>query len=324
MTLEDNNFTSLEDLPSFADCVCLNTVVLKRNRISEQTPSPKQELSSSANSGHSHLTSLFEKTLNTLDLSHNMISSWTFVDDLTAKVSGLQHLRISNNPLYEQSQTAVRKKLSPADVSMLIIARLPNLKTLNYSTITDKERLNAETYYLSLVAEELIQVTPQEAPAVISRHPQYRSLCEEYGDPRIERKTESKIDTNSLAARLIRCSFYSQNTTLNLEPWTTEIPKSYSIYTLLGIVGKHFAIPVRSLKLIWETGERDPIRPAMTGAVGLQEWDSEDEEEDGGNQDDQWVNREVELVAGTRPLGTIVESAEARIRVEEKNGTACL
>lgn len=205
---------------------------------------------------------------------------------------------------------------------MLTIARLPGLKTLNYSTISAKDRLNAETYYLSQIAGQISRAPTAQEGEIIAQHPRYRDLCEEYGEPRIERKEENTIDPNSLAARLLKCNFFSHATaeTENLpsrgSSCTIELPKSVDVYTVMGIVGQKFNLLPMRLRLFWETGEKERVkRPSNTWA-SVQEWDSSDEEAD--EVGDEWREREVELLQGTRPLGTWIESSEAMIRVELK------
>lgn len=78
------------------------------------------------------------------------------------------------------------------------------------------------------------------------------------------------------------------------------------------------------LKLIWETGEIDPVARNLgnPGRVGegrrIAEVESEDESEsnDADRHAVKWVRREVELVDSTRPLGYWIEGRVALIRVE--------
>ena len=72
-----------------------------------------------------------------------------------------------------------------ADGYTLTLARLPQLRTLNHSTITDKERLNAETYYLGQIARELAQTPAAQRAQVLAAHPRWPALCEEYGEPAV-------------------------------------------------------------------------------------------------------------------------------------------
>ena len=133
------------------------------------------------------------------------------------------------------------------------------------------------------------------------------------------------------------------------------IPRTVSIYQLKGIIGKLLGVKSMSCKLIWETGEWDPIGGG--GADSDAGWSVSDEEmesadegkgiiEDKGKGKDKdkgegmevdglaieklslgeqvveernrskWERREVELVDSTREVGSWVEGKEARIRVE--------
>ena len=87
------------------------------------------------------------------------------------------------------------------------------------------------------------------------------------------------------------------------------------------------------LRLIWETGEWDPVAASWATddearwSVGSEESegsedDGEEEEEeeegkeDGTAQKGKFIRREVELVDGTREVGFWIEEREARVRVE--------
>jgi tubulin-specific chaperone E len=260
-----------------------------------------------------------------LDLRFNNMSDWTFFNDLATNFPNLKHLRTSGNPLYQNLVSADGKSLAAEDGYMLTIARLAGLQTLNYSKITDKERLNAETYYLNQIAIELSQATSEdEAAAIKKKHPRWKELCDEYGEPTVKKKVEKgEVDPNSLAARLISVQFQFKEKT-----WQQELPKTFTIYEVLGVVGKKLGVMPLKLRLLWESGERDPVGKDGGAALeGPEWWDSSDEEAVGGaggvesdgmqvKEGEAWVEREVELVAGTRALGTYVEGSKARIRVE--------
>lgn len=323
VTLEDDDFTSLEDAVRVSECCPqLRTLNLKNNRIESafRREAKPQNANSGSASPHSPLamsTSLLE-----LDLAYNQIKSWEIINDIPRIFPRLKHLRISHNPLFDSLRAADGRPLTSADGYMLAIARLPNLETLNYSAITDKERLNAESYYLSQIATELSLSSTDKETQILSKHPRYRALCGEYGEPRVERKGDNEIDPNSLAARLVKCSFYcndikhrSQLPTRE-QPYITDLPKSLSVYGVLGIVGKHLNLPPAQLHLVLETGEKDRVGQSASDWQGVQEWDSDEEETD--RLGAEWKEREIELVAGTRPFGTLAEHSEALIRVELK------
>jgi hypothetical protein len=316
LDLSGNHFTNLSSLFPLHSCGQLHTLSLKKNLISSTDSLPTKALSSS---------------LQSLDISHNAIQTWSIINSLPHSYPSLQHLRTASNPLYATLTTPAGKPLTPEDGYMLTIARLPDLKTLNYSSITTKERLNAETYYLNQIAAEISLVTTGTGgvAAVKAAHPRWNELVEEYGEPVISSSTISTgstngaIDPNSLAARLATLTFYLADPgmfphvpTAERE-WKEELPKSFDIYFVLGRVGKKLGILPLDLRLIWETGEWDPAQRS-TGQTEIEEWDSDDEEVDNLDAHGELVKREVELVAGTRALGTYVEGREARVRIEVK------
>ncbi|KAI5250399.1 hypothetical protein E4T43_00340 [Aureobasidium subglaciale] len=308
VVLEDNAFSSLEDIKHLKECCPhLQTLGLKNNQIADATKSK-----------YTTATFKLPETIVDMDLAYNNMTSWDLINHLAAIVPGLEHLRIAHNPLFSSLRSADGKPLTSADGYMLTIARLPQLETLNYSKITDKERINSESYYLSQIGRELSLAPKEKEKEILSAHPRWKGLCEEYGEPKVERKTENEVDPNSLAARLLDCTVYSPTAVnvVNLpneqDPLLVEIPKSCSIYKVHGVIGRRLGVEPYKLRLILETGEKDRVDMATWN--GVEEWDSdEDDAEDVGEE---WKEREEELVPGTRPLGTFVNGRKARIRVE--------
>jgi len=297
LDLSGNRFAMFADLNGLTKLPHLRTLLLKGTSIGTNT-SPLDTTNSP------RFNSISE-----LELRDNRIASWSFFNTLPSVFPELRHLRIAGNPLYRGLKSAEGKTLTTDDGYMLTIARLPQLELLNYSKITDKERLNAETYYLGHIAIELSNADEHQREAVLARHPRYRNLCEEYGEPTISSQPKAnEVDLNSLAARLISITF----TTTPYKTWTECIPESLNTYALLGLVGKRLRVMPLKLRLIWETGERDPAR--SEGSEAPEWWDSSDEESEA--EGGEWIAREVELVPGTRPLGTYMEGREARVRVE--------
>lgn len=104
------------------------------------------------------------------------------------------------------------------------------------------------------------------------------------------------------------------------------------MYAVKGIAGRLFGISPLQTKLVWETGEWDPV-----GGFDEETGDSSEDEEvelkkerredsdvgefvkkeggDGGKAG-RWVKREVELRDGPRQFGYCVEGVEAMVRVE--------
>jgi len=314
LDLSDNHITTLSALRHLAaPSHCPRTILLKRNQISAVS---------------THNCTPFTLPMFELDLTYNNIQSFAFFNNLTpATFLALKHLRTTGNPLYTSLTSADGKPLKPEDGHMLTLARLAHLETLNYAKITAKERLNAETYYLSQVGVEISLAEVGRRDEVVAKHPRFADLCEEYGEPIVQRKVEvGEVDPNSLAAGLVAVTFMpapssrrSNGESTSQDSWMTRIPKSFSIYSVLGIVGKRLRIMPLDLRLVLETDERDPVRKSAGYAEPIW-WDSSDDESEDGHQgaDEAWIRREVELVAGTRALGTYVDSGEAMIRVERR------
>lgn len=301
LTLEDNLFPSLSALEPLTKLPNLQRLILKQNKICD------------INSPGSPIP-IFPSTLSEVDLSFNEITTWAFIDKLEHVFPGLTSLRVSHNPLYEFLQAPDGRALTADDGYMLTLARLGNLKTLNYSPINPKERLNAESYYLSLIARE-VQFAPEHLQAqILNSHPRYKWLCEEYGEPNIQR-TANAVNPNSLAARLLRIKFcLAAETNARHETYETEIPVSCTAYTVVGIVGKQFGIKPLKCKLVWETGDWISANKSMAD-LGEDDWHSDDSEDERGADR---IMREVEIVPGTRSIGTWIDGSEATVRVEVK------
>lgn len=308
LTLEYNEFRTISDLSPLQSLPALESLYLKGNRIS---------------SIGSKLPT-FAPKLHYVDLSYNQVVDWAFVDELCTVFPGLSELRFSKNPLYGPLDEDVSANID--DGFMLTLARLGNLKVLNFSKISTQERVNAEMFYLSRIGQELAKVPENQEAIVISRHKRYSELCELHGAPTIARKTNETIDPNFVEARLIKFSFYlPPNTTLLQNEAVVknkEIPKSFDVYRVKGIVGREFGLRPLSLRLIWETGEIDPI----AGYEEEEEEEDSDDEQRLENNDEpvtaepqnknKWIKREVELEDGTRPVGNMIDGKEATVRVE--------
>ena len=296
LTLEDNLITSLSALEPVTKLPNLQRLILKSNKISEIT-TPGSPMP------------VFSTTLTEVDLSFNEISNWLFIEQLAHIVPGLKSLRVSHNPLYDTLQAPDGRALTADDGYMLTLARLGNLTTLNHSPINAKERLNAESYYLSLIARE-VQFAPEHLrEQILESHPRYKWLCDEYGEPDIQRSKDA-VNPNSLAARLLRIKFYLATSKTNT--YEAEIPMSYTAYTVLGIVGKHYGVKPMKCRLIWETGDWMSVRKTTTNIIE-EDWDSDDSEAEIGMER---VMREVEIMPGTRSVGTWIDGREASVRVE--------
>ncbi|TQV99699.1 tubulin-specific chaperone [Cordyceps javanica] len=313
LNLEYNSFTAISDLASLASLTSLRNLYLKGNNIrslsSEETRCP-----------------VFSKSLQYIDVSYNQVQGWDFIDRLTEHFPGLTALRISHNPVYD-ARTAHNAPTATADEAhMLTIARIGQLQTLNFSQVTTNDRSNAEMFYLSRIAKQLATVPEAAASAVLSAHPRYAELCDLYGAPDVVRVQE--VNPAFLEARLVtlalRCA--------GRDDKTARIPQASDMYAVKARVARLYGVSPLRLRLVWETGEWDPVakKPGDDGDTS----DEEDEDEEAAirvsedvtedtygekladAQPGRWVKREVELRDGPRQLGYWIDGLDARIRVE--------
>lgn len=310
LSLEYNSFETLMDTMVLRELKSLEVLRLKGNEISKIGHEP-YNLSAIPS---------FSKQLRYVDLSYNRVTSWKFVDDLSHVFPGITALRFAHNPIYRSSKD-VGSFTSMDDSYMLTLARIQNLETLNFSKITAADRMNSEMFYLSQIAKEISGSPESKEDEIKSRHPRYADLCEKHGAPPIAREEAGVVNPNFLEARLIKFTFYmSPNTHEQQEApkMTREIPMSFDVYGLKGLVGKMFGIRPLSLRLVWETGERDPV-------AGYEDFEDEDGEDGAGEvsndlketrEKGKWMKREVEIKDGTRQLGNLVDGLQATVRVE--------
>lgn len=341
--LEFNDFTAISDLACLAQLTSLKNLHLKGNNISTVT------------TDESHNTPVFSATLTHLDISYNNINNWSFVDALPHSFPGLNSLRLAHNPVYEDpgfdksgdatSSSAAGPSGSKATVTeeayMITVARLGCLQTLNFSTITPTDRTNAEMFYLSRIGRQLSSVpeSPEAEAKVIAQHRRYAELCELYDEPVVVRRKE--VNPAFLEARLVNVAFRfvpsqqadGDDSGVKTVEKHVQIPKTSDIYAVKGIAGRLFGHEPLKLRLIWETGEWDPV--AGFDDAG----DSSDEEEDTAREQEavteapstqeeaitrlesktgRWIKREEELKDSPRQFGFCVDGLDVTIRVEPR------
>lgn len=330
--MEFNDFTSLSDVASLTALASLRSLHLKGNNIST--------IESDSTQG----PPVFPSTLTYLDVSYNRIHRWSFVDALSDAFPGLTSLRLAHNPIYDNPAfdnadiaNATAKAPSSTvteEAYMLTIARLASLTSLNFSAVTPTDRNNAEMFYLSRIGRQLSAApdTPEAAARVTAQHRRYAELCEAYGEPVVVRRRE--VNTAFLEARLISTLFLfhtspSQDGDQVVLERRVQIPKAFDIYTVKGIAGRLFGRAPLALKLIWETGEWDPVAGYDEEAGDSSEDEDialelEEKEPSGEaqtqpcNRAGRWIKREVELKDSPRQFGFCVDGLDVTIRVEPR------
>ena len=256
-------------------------------------------------------------SITTLNLSHNAITTPAVISSLPHLFPNLASLRVSSNPFFSSPTGSVQHGNEDAVAFMLTLARLPTLTMLNYSAITDKDRMEGELYYVS-VAEREIQTavqrtgwspTSNELHTVAQRDwPRYDELCIKYDRENVVEKlastnnrpagpTPQSYPPNSLGARLVTITFHlhsrpSSTTTTTKDKETTvllSLPRTLDVYR------------VKSL-LVRKVGREWGLRPLDFAFFLIR-----DREEDGGAG-----VAEEEIPDSTRRIGDWIGGEEVR------------
>ena len=130
VVLEHNSFTALSDVSSLTELPALASLYLGHNQI--------RAIGSRPSDVRRERPLQFSQSLKHVDLSYNSIGDWSFINKLSSIFPGLKNLRANHNLLYEGGPG--RTAMGVEEGFMLTVARLPKLKTLNYSTVRDPKR----------------------------------------------------------------------------------------------------------------------------------------------------------------------------------------
>ncbi|TEB36448.1 hypothetical protein FA13DRAFT_1258885 [Coprinellus micaceus] len=170
--------------------------------------------------GYNHLSSLStgggsdprgpHPTLQTLNLENNELAEWTIIASSICIMPSVETLNVSSNgvksiqpPVEALSLWCPKlKNLSVSDIPLnshpqsrsLIIARFPNLVTLDGTLISERERRDSEMLYLTQLAREgIVGMAPNSTPF------RWEELCKLHGPP----GEEVKPKDDNLSSRLI-------------------------------------------------------------------------------------------------------------------------
>ncbi|KAL8756925.1 MAG: hypothetical protein Q9199_002610 [Rusavskia elegans] len=294
-------FNPLHELPSpFLDLQLPNLTILDLSSCDLSTLQPLSQLThlpslSTLSLRSNPLTTLSTQPLlifphlRAIDLTSTDLPTLLSVIPIPTTFPKLSSLKTSHTPL-------ITSHPSPR---LITIARLPGLTILNNTPIPPHERQNAELYYLSTITPLFLAAkVDEEEMDLVKEHPQWKYLCERYGEPEsITQKrnprtspsgiNSSKDDENnktkiypplSLGANLITFTFHYQPTLSSSDPPPPQsqqdkptesqqqhirsIPKQIDIYRLKAFVGRLYSIPSLEIRLVLETDEWDPVPAA--------------------------------------------------------------
>ena len=231
--------------------------------------------------------------IRSLDLSRNQIADYALIDALPRIMSDLSMLRLSGNPVYNLVSDDNHAQ-NPA--FYLTVARIPLLTSLNFTTITPRDREEGEIYYLS-IAEKAMQAlldqcmqAHENVLATIDtckqKYPRYHELCTKYDRDAIftqylsANATETSMHdrqaypVGSLGARMVQAYFYMRTASHETHQTTFshKIPRSIAVYLIKGLVSHHFGLPPLQFKLIYESPELDPVKEIIGDRDDWERW----------------------------------------------------
>lgn len=300
--LTGNEFESLDSLQALTRLDRLKRLDIRRNRIKHVSSDPDRR-------------PVFPASLTDVNLSHNAIASWSVIDSLPTVFPGLRSLNANGNPAYAAG--------SADDGFVLTIARLGQLETLNYTTVTPTDRFNAETFYLSLIGREVSAAQESDEGRIVGQHPRWTELCGKYSRPVIRRASAAAgPGGGSVAAEL---GFLTVRVPGQPE-FSLEVPIDTPVYALVALVARRAGIEPRLARLVWETGE----------LAGGDTWHTEGTDGGDGDDDDERAEgaagcrvpsrfREVVVEPSMRPIEAAIPSvrAGAAVRVERVESAGC-
>lgn len=247
--------------------------------------------------------------LRSLNLSGNKIKDFHFIDLLSLLFPNLTSLRVSNNPLLAiASATPSETPKARSDVPYsFILARIPSLTVLNYTTITPRDREEGEIYYLSAAEKEITtllkaSIKTEGAGDIATRitlaktsHPRYEALCSKYDrDSVFEQYSEGvanaaftksgqEFAAGSLAARLVDARFYVPTTSKKV--LHRSIARTIDVYRVKALISREMGLLPLQFRLVYESEELDPVRDGLEQKSS--DWETwGDWDVDGDNKND--------------------------------------
>ncbi|RDD37809.1 Tubulin-specific chaperone E [Trichoplax sp. H2] len=231
LNLEKNQISEWNDILKLSALPRLKSLILNENRIR------KIDMKRDENDEE------FFSNLTSLSLYRNLIDEWDPVNSLN-ELPGLTELRFKFNPVIEQI----------SDPRQSLIARLKSIKAVNGSSISSKERMDAEMTYMKDHAPEFYQSGGHQEVEEINctaeflmRHPRFLELVKEYGPP-----TDPKfmIINKSLKDRLIRVNIVCPGRS-EIKPVVKKLPGSITVLKLKSLFRRLFNADITTMKLTY-------------------------------------------------------------------------
>ncbi|ETO14525.1 hypothetical protein RFI_22840 [Reticulomyxa filosa] len=205
-----------------------------------------------------YVNNKFEK-LEVFWIRSNKINSLEIFDELN-KFPNLKHLLIIENPL--------SKEISELAIRDFAIAKMAKLTVCNSSGITDKERKDAEIYYLKWIknqwedmhtntnaTEEEKKVNDtNENDEIEKKFSRFKELQKKWGEPKLKKTTKQNIDTVSVTIRSM------DPKSITSQPLEKNLPLSITVGQLKMLCKRSFQLGTMYQQLMLRnSGDMFPV-----------------------------------------------------------------
>eukprot|EP01116_Phalansterium_solitarium_P012930 TRINITY_DN2968_c0_g1_i2.p1 TRINITY_DN2968_c0_g1~~TRINITY_DN2968_c0_g1_i2.p1 ORF type:complete len:422 (-),score=118.46 TRINITY_DN2968_c0_g1_i2:94-1359(-) len=239
LNLESNQIDSWSEVLHLSGLKSLQKITLNDNQISQITlPNPDTQFTS----------------LRMLAIIGNRIADWKSIDALD-RFHALEWLRFSPNPLVTD--------LSATLARTLFVGRVGKLVSFNGSAIREKDRQEAEKYYIKYSVRHY-PLPPNSTPDKVKdlpaefyeAHPRYQALAEKYGAPMSEIR-----EAQNLQEELIHISLSCR--LLPTPPSKKLLPASTTVSNLKVMCKRLFQLEVDEQTLWFAASKDDPVPELM-------------------------------------------------------------
>jgi len=198
-------------------------------------------------------------SLQSLQLAGTAIATWSDIDGINHDLN-LRALRLTYTPL--------TSNLGQGEVRFMAIARIPTLLFFNGSTISTKERMEAERRYVTMIAHLLIKVEHETVDdptqvedskaSLLLGHPQYKILLEKHSGLILptsnQRNDGDHANKSSLASSVCNVTISSMAaSSCSMEPLTRRLPGTLTVGRLKALCGRTFGLDVDLMSLHFRT-----------------------------------------------------------------------
>ena len=196
------------------------------------------------------------KTLNNLQIAGSTITQWSGIDCI-ANFSSLTTLRFRKCPLTDAIGTGEARAGT--------IARIPQITHLNASQITEKERIESERRYVSVVSREMLKdfnesdsnAASSERELIFKKYTRFEELMSKHKDTMIASQSLSGANDGKISNNAINVTIRSMAAeSCTCAPMQKRLPSSMKVQRLKLMCSRAFGLNIE-LQLLHFRSEGD-------------------------------------------------------------------